>query len=83
MEENMNYVTNVVLPNGETVYVKDEDALHQSEYASIKQNMETIHSKLNEVIGKLSNMAYNISDNDGDPSTTPTDRPSGMGPLSW
>jgi hypothetical protein len=42
MEEDKNYVTNVVLPNNETVYIKDEDALHSEEYVKIKGNLTVI-----------------------------------------
>lgn len=91
MEEDMNYVTNVVLPNGKTVYIKDEDALHNEEYAKIKGNLTVIQKKVDELINKLSTMAYNISATDNINNTTgangsdnvPDGKPNPIGNLNW
>lgn len=83
MEENINYVTNVVLPDGETVYVKDEDALHGDEYQMIKTNVNAIQQKVDELISKLSNMAYNISNDDVNNDNVPDAKPKAIGSLNW
>ena len=91
MEEDMNYVTNVVLPSGETVYVKDEDALHSEEYAKIKANVNAIQQKVDELINKLSTMAYNIPSTDNVNNTSgvagsdgiPDAKPNAIGNLNW
>lgn len=91
MEENINYVTNVVLPNGETVYVKDEDALHSDEYQMIKTNVNAIQQKVDELISKLSTMAYNIPATDNINNSTGTNgsdgtpdaKPKAIGNLNW
>lgn len=91
MEENNNYVTNVVLPNGETVYIKDEDALHSEEYQMIKTNVNAIQQKVDELINKLSTMAYNIPATDNINNTTgangsdgiPDAKPKAIGSLNW
>lgn len=83
MEENNNYVTNVVLPNNKTVYIKDEDALHSEEYVKIKGNLTVIQQKVDELISKLSNMAYNISNDDVNNDNVPDAKPKAIGSLNW
>lgn len=91
MEEDKNYVTNVVLPTNDVVYIKDEDALHNEEYTKIKANVNAIQQKVDELINKLSTMAYNIpSTDDINNSTgtngsdgTPDAKPNAIGNLNW
>lgn len=91
MEQNVNYVTNVVLPDGGTVYIKDEDALHSEEYAKIKANVNAIQQKVDYLIDKLSTMAYNIPATDNINNTTgangsdnvPDAKPNPIGDLNW
>lgn len=67
MEENNNYITNVVIPDGtgtKTLQIQDADALHTSEYSTIKSNVNAVRAKVDELISKLSNMAYNIPNTD-------------------
>ena len=91
MDEDKNYVTNVVLPDGGTVYIKDEDALHNEEYAKIKGNLTAIQKKVDELINKLSTMAYNIPPTDDINNSTGTNgsdnipdaKPNIIGNLNW
>lgn len=91
MEQNVNYVTNVVLPDGGTVYIKDEDALHSEEYAKIKANVNAIQQKVDYLIDKLSTMAYNIPPTDNINNSTgtngsdnvPDGKPNPIGNLNW
>ena len=91
MEQNVNYVTNVVLPDGGAVYIKDEDALHSEEYQTIKANVNTIQQKVDELINKLSTMAYNIPSTDNINNSTGTNgsdgtpdaKPNAIGNLNW
>lgn len=91
MEQNVNYVTNIVLPSGETVYVKDENALHSEEYTKIKTNVNAIQQKVDYLIAKLSTMAYDIPPTDNINNTTgasgsdniPDEKPNPIGDLTW
>lgn len=86
MAENNDFITNVVIPNGagtKTLDIKDANALHNAEYTRIKDNVDAIQAKVDELITKLSNMAYNISPDDNDSIPGPDARPQVIGNLNW
>ena len=86
MEENNNYITNVVIPDGtgtKTLQIQDANALHNAEYTIIKNNVNIIRAKIDELITKLSNMAYNIDNTDANHDQIPDNRPTSIGGLSW